>query len=164
MEKTEQLVFLLILFVTIVVGNVMILAAIVVSRKRKSRMNMFIINLACADLAVGCVLVLTDIVWKLTITWYAGNVGCKLVKFAQCVATYGATYSLVALSIDRLDAIARPMSINNVERQCRLLIGLVWIFAGFFSSPMLFMSEEVVVSGTRQCWVGLQMDIWMWQV
>lgn len=67
-----------------------------------------------ADLSVGCVLVLTDIVWKLTITWYAGNVGCKLVKFAQCVATYGATYSLVALSIDRLDAIARPMSINNV--------------------------------------------------
>ena len=72
------------------------------------------INYSCfTDLSVGCLLVLTDIIWKVTITWYAGNIGCKMVKFAQCVATYGATYSLVALSIDRFDAIARPMNMGN---------------------------------------------------
>jgi neuropeptide S receptor 1 len=61
-------------------------------------------------------MVLTDIIWKATITWHAGNIGCKVVKFAQCAATYGATYSLVALSIDRFDAIARPMSMAGVGK------------------------------------------------
>ncbi|KAL3853989.1 hypothetical protein ACJMK2_013273, partial [Sinanodonta woodiana] len=61
-------------------------------------------------LSVGWLFVLTDIIWKVTIVWYAGNVGCKLVKFAQGLATFGATYALVALSIDRLDVIARPLN------------------------------------------------------
>ena len=46
--QTEQLVFLSVLFVMIVIGNTMVLIAIVVSGKRRSRMNFFIINLACA--------------------------------------------------------------------------------------------------------------------
>ena len=41
---------------------------------------------------------------------------CKLVKFFQCYATYGATYALVALSIDRFDAITRPLSMGGVGR------------------------------------------------
>ncbi|XP_052814154.1 cardioacceleratory peptide receptor-like [Mya arenaria] len=161
-HQTEQLMFLCILFVTIVVGNFLILAGIVSSGKRRSRMNVFIINLACADLSVGCLLVLTDIIWKVTITWYGGYIGCKVVKFAQCVATFGATYSLVALSIDRLDAIARPMNINNVERRCRILVGLAWLFAVLFSSPMLYMSEMDIVDGKEQCWIDLQP--WVWRI
>ncbi|WAR10909.1 CCAPR-like protein [Mya arenaria] len=161
---TEQLMFLCILFVTIVVGNFLILAGIVSSGKRRSRMNVFIINLACADLSVGCLLVLTDIIWKVTITWYGGYIGCKVVKFAQCVATFGATYSLVALSIDRLDAIARPMNINNVERRCRILVGLAWLFAVLFSSPMLYMSEMDIVDGKEQCWIDLQPWIYVTMV
>ena len=72
------------------------------------------IHLPISDLSVGWLLVLTDIIWKVTIEWYAGNVMCKLVKFFQCYATYGATYALVALSIDRFDAITRPLSMGGV--------------------------------------------------
>ena len=46
--QTEQLVFLSVLFAMIVIGNTLVLMAIVVSGKRRSRMNVFIINLACA--------------------------------------------------------------------------------------------------------------------
>ncbi|KAL4216862.1 Vasopressin receptor [Mactra antiquata] len=147
----------------IVIGNTLVLIAIVTSGKRRSRMNFFIINLACADLSVGCVLVLSDIIWKVTIAWYAGNIGCKLVKFAQCAATYGATYSLVALSIDRFDAIARPMNMAGVEKRCRTLVSLAWFFAGLFSLPMLFMYEEREVDGLPQCWMDLP-ETWMWQL
>ncbi|KAK0041703.1 cardioacceleratory peptide receptor, partial [Biomphalaria pfeifferi] len=64
-------------------------------------------------LSAGLINVLTDIVWKNTIDWYAGNVGCKVVRYGQGVVTYASTYALVALSLDRLNAIARPLSFSG---------------------------------------------------
>jgi neuropeptide S receptor 1 len=58
---------------------------------------------------VGLFTVLIDIIEKLTIEWEAGVVMCKTIRFIQGIATYGSTYALVALSIDRLDSIARPL-------------------------------------------------------
>ena len=70
---------------------------------------------AFSDLLVGLISVLTDIIWRYSVAWYAGNLACKIVKFAQVVVTYSSTYVLVALSIDRYDAITRPM---NFSRSC----------------------------------------------
>ena len=36
-----------------------------------------------------------------------------LCRFSQCVVTYGSTYVLVALSIDRYDAITHPMNFTG---------------------------------------------------
>ena len=44
-------------------------------------MNFFIKNLAAADLCVGLISVLTDIIWKITISWEAGVVVCKLIRY-----------------------------------------------------------------------------------
>jgi neuropeptide S receptor len=35
------------------------------------------------DLSVGLISVLTDIIWRFTVTWHAGNVACKLIRFSQ---------------------------------------------------------------------------------
>jgi hypothetical protein len=35
------------------------------------------------DLSVGLISVLTDIVWRITIAWNAGNVACKVIRFLQ---------------------------------------------------------------------------------
>jgi hypothetical protein len=35
------------------------------------------------DLTVGLISVLTDIVWRITVTWHAGNFCCKLIRFLQ---------------------------------------------------------------------------------
>ena len=64
----------------IVIGNATVLIALLMSKGRKSRMNFFIKNLAAADLSVGLVSVLTDIIWKITISWEAGVVVCKLIR------------------------------------------------------------------------------------
>ena len=56
---------------------------------------------AAADLCVGLISVLTDIIWKITISWEAGLIACKLIRFLQAVVTYASTFVLVALSIDR---------------------------------------------------------------
>jgi neuropeptide S receptor 1 len=78
---TEQFTLLWILLIVIVAGNVGVLCTLHCGRSRKSRMNYFITHLAFADLCVGLINVLTDIVWKITVAWYAGNVACKVIRF-----------------------------------------------------------------------------------
>lgn len=66
-----------------------------------------------SDLCVGLLNVLTDIIWRITVSWRAGNVACKTIRFLQASVTYASTYVLVALSIDRYDAITHPMNFSG---------------------------------------------------
>ncbi|XP_077490821.1 cardioacceleratory peptide receptor-like [Amblyomma americanum] len=125
-------------------------------------MNFFIMHLAIADLGVGLVSVLTDIIWKTTVDWHGGNVGCKLVKFAQVLVTYSSTYVLVALSIDRFDAITRPMNFSGSWKRARWLVTLAWVTSVTMSLPSVFLNREAVVHGRLQCWIELQ--LWQWQI
>ncbi|XP_049286145.1 cardioacceleratory peptide receptor-like isoform X1 [Anopheles funestus] len=116
--ETEQFTVLWILFVVIVLGNTAVLVTLFLNKNRKSRMNFFIKQLAIADLSVGLLSVLTDIVQRITISWLAGNVACKLIRFVQVWVTYASTYVLVALSIDRYDAITHPMNFSGCCKYC----------------------------------------------
>ncbi|XP_005102825.1 cardioacceleratory peptide receptor-like [Aplysia californica] len=161
--QEEQLTFLYILFTMIVLGNSLVIVAIGVTKSRKSRMHLFILNLAIADLSAGLISVLTDIVWKNTIDWRAGQVGCKIVRYSQGVVTYASTYALVALSFDRLNAIARPLSFSGDKRRVRVLLSLAWGFALLFSVPMLIINELKFVNGKWQCWIEFPQP-WIWKL
>ncbi|KAG8268735.1 Neuropeptide S receptor [Homalodisca vitripennis] len=161
--QTEQFILLWVLFVMIVLGNISVLVALVLNKNRKSRMNFFIMQLAIADLAVGLINVLTDIIWRMTITWHAGNLGCKIIRYLQAVVTYSSTYVLVALSIDRYDAIKHPMRFSGSWRRAKVLVLLAWLLSFLFSIPILLLYEEKVIQGRTQCWIELE-EQWQWQV
>ncbi|XP_072757986.1 cardioacceleratory peptide receptor isoform X2 [Anoplolepis gracilipes] len=153
--ETEQFAVLWLLFALIVAGNTAVLAGLLLGKRRKSRMDFFIKQLAFADLLVGLISVLTDIIWRTTVTWYAGNVACKLIRFMQAVVTYSSTYVLVALSIDRYDAITRPMNFSGSWWRARALVITAWALSALFSMPMIFLYEEKRIQGTTQCWIDL---------
>ncbi|XP_066944832.1 cardioacceleratory peptide receptor-like isoform X2 [Macrobrachium rosenbergii] len=161
--ETEQFTVLWILFISIVVGNVAVIAALMLSKARKSRTNYFIMHLALADLSVGLISVLTDIVWKSTVSWYAGNLGCKAVRFAQVLVTYSSTYVLVALSIDRYDAITHPMNFSGSWRRAKRLVLAAWFLSAIFASPSLVLFMETFVEGVPQCWIDFS-EAWQWKV
>ncbi|XP_075233116.1 cardioacceleratory peptide receptor-like [Lycorma delicatula] len=133
------------------------------SKTRKSRMNFFIMHLAIADLLVGLINVLTDIIWRITVSWKAGNVACKLVRFLQAVVTYSSTYVLVALSIDRFDAITRPMNFSGSWRRAKLLVISSWMLSIVLSSPLIALFEEKIIQGRLQCWIEFEHG-WQWQL
>ncbi|CAL1289621.1 unnamed protein product [Larinioides sclopetarius] len=160
--QTEQLTFLWVLFLMIVVGNSAVLVALLLSKNRKSRMNFFIMHLAIADLTVGVINVLTDIIWRTTVAFYADNIACKLIKYLQALVTYSSTYVLVALSVDRYDAIAHPMNFSTSWRKARWLVASAWGVSAVFSIPSAFLSSKEEVKGMSQCWIDL--DPWQWQL
>ena len=162
--QSEQLAFLWLLLTVIVLGNSLVLASLLHSRARKSRMNFFIAHLAAADLSVGLLSVLVDIGWKLTISWEAGLTACRVIKFCQLLVTYGSTYVLVALSIDRYDAITHPMNFTGSWKRARWLVLFAWITAAAFSLPILFFFtvKDTGQYGT-QCWIEFP-EQWHWKL
>lgn len=160
--KDEQMAFLSSLFALIIIGNSLVILAITLSPKRQSRTNTFMLNLAIADLSAGLVTVLTEIIWKTTYEWHGGNVGCKMVRYAQGVVTYASTYAIVALSLDRLHAIVRPLAFTSKSLRLRLLVGLAWLFALLFSIPMLIINETRFVDDHVQCWIDFPQQ-WFWK-
>ncbi|XP_075970259.1 crustacean cardioactive peptide receptor isoform X2 [Anticarsia gemmatalis] len=162
---TIQFTVMWVLFVAIVVLNASVIAALLCTNARKSRMNFFIMQLAIADLFVGLIYVFPDIIQKLTIAWLAGEFMCKTVKFLQAVVMYASTYVLVALSIDRCDAITNPMNFSGSWNRARALIVSAWLISIFFSIPLLILYEVKEVQGQMQCWIELgtpkRWQIWM---
>jgi hypothetical protein len=53
-------------------------------------------------------------------------------KMLQALVTYSSTYVLVALSIDRYDAITHPMNFSGSWRRARGLVAAAWILSGNF--------------------------------
>ncbi|XP_015182902.1 PREDICTED: cardioacceleratory peptide receptor-like isoform X1 [Polistes dominula] len=161
--ETEQFTLLWLLFAVIVAGNTAVLAGLLLGKRRKSRMDFFIKQLAFADLLVGLISVLTDIIWRTTVTWHAGNIACKLIRFMQAVVTYSSTYVLVALSIDRYDAITRPMNFSGSWWRARVLVVVAWSLSALFSTPIIFLYEEKRIQGMKQCWIDLGSPI-QWRI
>ncbi|XP_076278875.1 crustacean cardioactive peptide receptor isoform X3 [Lasioglossum baleicum] len=143
--ETEQFTVLWLLFAMIVVGNIAVLIGLLWGKRRKTRMDFFIKQLALADLLVGLISVVTDIIWRTTVTWHAGNFACKLIKFMQALVTYSSTYVLVALSIDRYDAITRPMNFTGRWWRARALVVAAWSLSALFSAPIFFLYEEKLI-------------------
>ncbi|KAK7467922.1 hypothetical protein BaRGS_00036847, partial [Batillaria attramentaria] len=114
-------------------------------------------------LLVGVMCVLTDLLTKITVEWHAGAVMCKLISYLQVTVTYVSTYILVSLSLDRYDAVARPMNFSRRPYQGRVLISLSWILALVFALPTLFLYKLEKLEKTEQCWIDFP-EMWHWKV
>ncbi|OWR47041.1 cardioacceleratory peptide receptor-like [Danaus plexippus] len=163
--ESVQFTVMWVLFVLIVVLNASVIAALLCTNARKSRMNFFIMQLAIADLFVGLINVFGDIVHKITIAWLAGEFMCKFVRFLQGIVVYASTYVLVALSIDRCDAITNPMNFSGSWNRARGLVVSAWAVSVLFSIPLLVLYEVKEVQGQLQCWIELgsprRWQVWM---
>lgn len=72
-------------------------------------MNLIILNVALADLAVICYSCLMQLVIDHDRTWIAGNAMCKILKFLQTLFIVASSYMVIVLSADRHQAICSPL-------------------------------------------------------
>ena len=77
--------------------------------------------------------------------------------------TFSSNYVLVAMSIDRCDAITHPMNFSGSWKRARILVAVAWLLSAIFSSPILFIMEitETPSFGT-QCWNPFLP--WQWKI
>ncbi|XP_076328800.1 cardioacceleratory peptide receptor-like [Tachypleus tridentatus] len=151
-----------IIFTMILVGNCSVLVRLLLSKNGKSRMNFFIMHLALADLSVGLVQVLADVIWRMTVDFYGGRFVCKIVRYFQVLVTYSSTYMLVSLSIDRYDAIKHPMKFRGSWKRAKILVLSAWGLSMLLAIPAIFLNEDLLIKGRVQCWIDLKP--WEWKV
>ncbi|XP_071149096.1 neuropeptide S receptor-like [Mytilus edulis] len=157
-----------VLFLLIIIGNLCVLSAIAISGQgRKTRMNFFIMHLAIADLSVGLFYVTAEIgLVASNYEWIAGATFCKLLHYMKELVIFASTYMLVSLSMDRFDAIARPMKFSRKAFRAKLLVCLSWMMAAMFSVPSLVLydvRQHQEAWNQTMCTIHFQQD-WMWKL
>ncbi|XP_059472909.1 oxytocin receptor-like [Neocloeon triangulifer] len=144
------------IFAVTVVGNSLILAAILFRRAKISRMYFYIMHLSIADLVTAFFNVLPQLAWELTYRFRGGNALCKAVKFGQILGPYLSSFVLVLTAIDRYYAICLPLSYFTWPvRRARALVTMAWLLALACCAPqaLIFSYQPVTPDGlTFDCW------------
>lgn len=143
------------IFVLAVTGNVFILYALWRQRQLRpwSRVYLLMAHLSFADLLVALFNILPQLAWDITFRFRGGDSLCRIVKYLQIFVLYLSTYVLLAMSIDRYLAVARP-GVWGSARLARQLVAGAWILSTLFAMPqlMIFRLHELR-PGVQDCWV-----------
>uniref|UniRef100_A0A0K8SPD4 G-protein coupled receptors family 1 profile domain-containing protein n=2 Tax=Lygus hesperus TaxID=30085 RepID=A0A0K8SPD4_LYGHE len=130
------IIFYSILFVISAVGNITVLV-LLLRRKAKirSRVNFMLVHLTIADLLVTFILMPLEIVWATTVSWWAGDITCRVMQFFRTFGLYQSSFVLVCIAIDRYNAVLKPLMLTAAEKTGRTLIKLSWLTAAICSIP-----------------------------
>lgn len=140
--KECRIVYFAVVILLTILGNGSVVMSILVRRYRTkvTRMYFFILHLSIADILTAFFTLLPEMIW--TVTWphfYGGSAVCKAVKFAQVLAPYLSSYTLVMTAVDRYQAICFPLSNYKwTLHRSHIMLAVAWILSLLFSIPNSF--------------------------
>ena len=137
LAKVEIAVLSIILYFALF-GNLVVIVVLCYRKRKLSRMQLFIIHLAIADISVGLCQVLPQLIMDITYRFDGNNFLCKLVKYLQVGTMYSSTYVLIMTALDRYMSICHPLTSQTwTTRRVHLMVLIAWTLAGLFSIPQL---------------------------
>ncbi|XP_051955123.1 B2 bradykinin receptor-like [Xyrauchen texanus] len=131
--------FLALVIILGVVGNILVLCVFCIQRKPCSVADVYLGNLAAADL----IMVLCLPFWTVTIAqgyqWNFGQLICKVVNTAISMNYYCSILFLVLISVDRYLALAKPMKPWKLRRPvwAKYICLVIWAVGFLLSLPAL---------------------------
>ncbi|XP_023647265.2 arginine vasopressin receptor 1Aa isoform X1 [Paramormyrops kingsleyae] len=151
-----EITVLSVTFVVTVIGNVSVLLAMYNTKKKMSRMHLFIKHLSLADLVVAFFQVLPQLCWEITFRFYGPDFLCRIVKHLQVLGMFASTYMMVMMTLDRYIAICHPLkTLQQPTRRSNIMIVSTWICSLVLSTPQYFifsLSEIKNGSEVYDCW------------
>ncbi|XP_048881191.1 gonadotropin-releasing hormone II receptor-like [Brienomyrus brachyistius] len=145
----------LVLFLFAAVSNLAVLISVVQGRGRRlaAHLRPLIMSLAVADLMMTFIVMPLDMVWNITVQWYAGDAMCKLLCFLKLFAMHSSAFILVVISLDRHHAILHPLDSVDAKRRNKKMLMLAWALSLLLASPQLFIFRAIKAEGVdfTQC-------------
>ncbi|KAA8580098.1 arg8-vasotocin receptor [Etheostoma spectabile] len=143
-------------FLAAVVGNVSVLLAMYKTRRKPSRMHLFMKHLSLADLVVAFFQVLPQLCWEITYRFHGPDFLCRIVKHLQVLGMFASTYMMVMMTLDRYIAICHPLqTLQQPTQRAHIMIGSTWACSLVLSIPQYFifsLSEVHPGSAVYDCW------------
>ncbi|KAK6730043.1 hypothetical protein RB195_006852 [Necator americanus] len=131
-EKTFVVV-LMSMMVIGVVGNTLVVIVVISKKSMWSQMNIFLTNLACADLLILIFCLPPTVINDVTKTFWFSEVFCKSILFFQNTSVYVSILSLMFITFERWRAITCPL--KSPLQTTRYVIAGTWVVAMIMSSP-----------------------------
>ncbi|XP_078608667.1 somatostatin receptor type 5-like [Branchiostoma floridae x Branchiostoma japonicum] len=137
-------VFYSVIFVVGLFGNLVVITVILKYHKMRSVANMYILNLAIADLCLLCILpfLTTNVFWGY---WPFGGVMCKVVVGASNLNGFASFLFLMTLSIDRYHAMVHPLKSRKYRtiRRCKWACLAVWTGGLLMDLPYIIFANTL---------------------
>ena len=133
--------FLLVLvFIGALSGNVMLFYIVAKVRNLQTKGNVFILNLAAADLLVSAVNLPITIVTVIAEDWIMGRTVCLISGFITLLTFVASCMALSMISINRYHAIVCWTSYESTytKRKCALYVCITWAITIALSLPPFF--------------------------
>ncbi|KAL7841657.1 hypothetical protein SRHO_G00253480 [Serrasalmus rhombeus] len=153
------LVTFLILFT--VVGNVLVVIAVLTSRALKAPQNLFLVSLATADILVATLVMPFSLANELMGYWLFGSTWCGAYLALDVLFCTSSIVHLCAISLDRYWSVTRAVEYNlkRTPRRVKVVILMVWLISAAISSPPLLSADSRTDASERpQC--ELNDDTW----
>lgn len=149
-----EIALLSIIFITAGILNFGVLVVLWRRRKQLSRMRVFVFHLCVADLVVTFFQVCPQLLWDVTDRFVGPDVLCRVVKYLQVVGMFASTYMIVVMTIDRYQAICKPMvTFQRRRARCNAPVCAAWCVSLVGSLPQIFIFSRVEVApGVHDCW------------
>ncbi|XP_055343290.1 RYamide receptor-like [Paramacrobiotus metropolitanus] len=131
-----------------IAGNAIVCYIILAFEKMRRTENIFIFNLALADIVLACFCVPFSFVPNIIVGyWPFGLIMCKLVNTSQIVSVLVSSYILVAISVERYVGVFYPFRPKMTFKQVLIVVFLTWfgsfaislpvvIYMGMFEQPL----------------------------
>ncbi|XP_055060934.2 alpha-2C adrenergic receptor [Misgurnus anguillicaudatus] len=136
------LVGFLILFT--IVGNVLVVIAVLTSRALKPPQNLFLVSLASADILVATLIMPFSLANELMGYWFFGKVWCDIYLALDVLFCTSSIVHLCAISLDRYWSVTQAVEYNlkRTPRRVKGMIVVVWLIAAVISFPPLISMDR----------------------
>ncbi|KAM8891025.1 LOW QUALITY PROTEIN: relaxin-3 receptor 1 [Spinachia spinachia] len=125
-------------------------------RKKRSSINLFILNLAVTDFQFVLTLPFWAADMAMDFSWPFGNAMCKITLSVTVMNMYASVFFLTAMSVTRYWSVASALKDRTRRRvfPVRWVIAGLWVSATAATLPTALFSTAKSVAGERLCLLG----------
>ncbi|KAM9764607.1 LOW QUALITY PROTEIN: alpha-2Db adrenergic receptor-like [Menidia menidia] len=145
------------------VGNVLVVVAVLSCRALRAPQNLFLLSLASADILVATLVIPFSLANEVMGYWYFGPTWCSFYLALDVLFCTSSIVHLCAISLDRYWSVTRAVSYNRqrTPRRIKAMIAVVWLVSVVISSPPLLLSQGGsgpggAAAGGRECLINNQ--------
>ncbi|KAF7661716.1 hypothetical protein LDENG_00255420 [Lucifuga dentata] len=127
-----------------IVGNILVIIAVLTSRSLKGPQNLFLVSLAAADILVATLIIPFSLANELQGYWAFSSIWCEIYLALDVLFCTSSIVHLCAIALDRYLSISQPVSYGAKRTPLRIkaAIVVVWLISAVISFPPLLSLDK----------------------
>ncbi|XP_017263033.1 alpha-2B adrenergic receptor [Kryptolebias marmoratus] len=127
-----------------IVGNILVIIAVLTSRSLKGAQNLFLVSLAAADILVATLIIPFSLANELQGYWAFSSIWCEIYLALDVLFCTSSIVHLCAIALDRYLSISLPVSYGTKRTSIRIKVAIiiVWLISAVISFPPLLTLDK----------------------